>query len=218
MKRKVILISFSFLFSVLIACSSSNVSTNEKDEYLPITDYFPNEKMIKVFNGGFENSGTVYIIDRIEGNKVQEKRLCTGAAGIYIYKVSDKQIEIIYSEGEGYYENKDFFNELPNNDYIVLKTPLKEGNRNGEYELIDSNIEIITPSGKYAAIKLTKKMDNYESIMYYAKEIGLIKTVMKFNDGLEIVQELIKAEKLDIDGELSFEQSCELADKYLPTK
>lgn len=174
--------------------------------------------MVKVFNGGFENAGTVYIVDRIEGDKIQIKKIDTGTGGIYVYKVSDEEIKQIYYSGEYDFTDKskeDFLNKEPNNDSVVLKAPLEIGAIIGEWKVEGIDLKINTPSGEYETVKLVKKLYDKEYIVYYAKKIGSIKRVLKFDDGIELTEELVKVEKLKIKNELSNKEMHKIVNQYL---
>lgn len=217
MRRSYIFISLLSIF-FLVACSSDIDNVNKKSENLKITDYFPGEKIVKVFNGGFENAGTVYIVDRIEGDKIQIKKIDTGTGGIYVYKVSDEEIKQIYYSGEYDFTDKskeDFLNKEPNNDSVVLKAPLEIGAIIGEWKVEGIDLKINTPSGEYETVKLVKKLYDKEYIVYYAKKIGSIKRVLKFDDGIELTEELVKVEKLKIKNELSNKEMHKIVNQYL---
>lgn len=218
MRKIYIFISLLLILLFLVTCSSNVDSVYRESEPLKIKDYFPSEKIIKVFDGGFENAGTIYIVDRIEGDKVQIKKMDTGTGGIYVYKVSDEEIKQIYYSGEYDFTDKskeDFFNKEPNHDSVVLKAPLKIGATIGKWKVVGIDLKINTPAGEYETVKLTKKLDKKEHIVYYAEEIGSVKRILKFDDGIELTEELVKIEKLKIKNELSNEEMHKIVNKYL---
>lgn len=181
MKKKivVIVVVLSILLLLQILYESNNIDNIDQ---ISIGDYFPQKYMIKVFDGGFENSGYVQIIDIIKDDKVQSKELSTGAGMVFIYEKKKDEVKLVYSEQVDIDLLKYNAMELESNmDKTILQGPIKlnqkwvqEGKR---IEITDINTRIITPAGSFNAIEITSEYKSGSKTQnYYAKGIGLIMT------------------------------------------
>lgn len=167
-----LLISLLYLFYMLQSESAGN-----------ITEYFPQTKMIKVFDGGYENSGYVQLIEILENGMIQVKELDTATTKISLYELrEDKaEIQLVYS--------KNGVDELlryrttgvkHSKNIVVLKGPVKRNKKwkqnNSTYKITALNKPMITPAGTFNTIKITiKSKSGFISHAYYAKDIGLVK-------------------------------------------
>lgn len=97
MKQKLIFIFTLFVavLSVMYYGINNKVNVNSTEEIF-LSDYFPSREMIKVFNGGFENGGTVVFFDKIVDDKVQTKVINTATGMINVYEISENKISLIY--------------------------------------------------------------------------------------------------------------------------
>lgn len=86
------------LIVTLIVLLKANTASDNQEEVLNVSDYFPQVEMTLEYSGGFEKAGFTQIVDRIEGDKVQIKHIDTGAYLAMIYQVTDEYIKLIYAE------------------------------------------------------------------------------------------------------------------------
>jgi len=177
MKQKLIFIVTLFVVVLSVAYYGINniVNVTSTEEIL-VSDYFPNREMIKVFNGGFENGGTVEFIDKIAENKVQTKRIDTATGMIHVHAISENEITLIYSlTAEDDRLKEDYLDAPSNRDVLILKGPIKKGTKFGSSEITNTNIVVNTPAGEFEAIEISDK--KLGTKRYYAKGLGHVKTV-----------------------------------------
>lgn len=173
------------LIVTLIVLLKLNTASDNQEDVLNVSDYFPQVEMTLEYSGGFENGGFTQIVDQIEGDKVQIKHIDTGAYLAMIYQVTDQYIKLIYTEevsGEGFKENYlESFN--PNRDQIILSEPLEVGFKwivdDSQYEITAKDVEVTTPAGTFSTIEVTQSRDEFEVKSYYAKELGLVKRIIE---------------------------------------
>jgi len=149
-----------------------------------VSDYFPSKIITKTFSGGFENEGTKHVVLSVENNQVQILQEDTGTNLIMVYEVTDNQIKMIFSEEE-YYSKKKIDKVIPNRNSIIIKAPLEVGNKwehefAGFLEITAVDLEVNTPAGKFNALEVTYSFEDYTTKYYYAKELGLVKTISDF--------------------------------------
>jgi hypothetical protein len=82
---------------------------------------------------------------------------------------------------------------------ILLKAPLKEGNswdydENTKAVITGLSKEVVTPLGNYEAVEVTLESDKGKTVNYYAKDVGLVKTVSS-GEGYEVSSTLSSVEK-----------------------
>lgn len=173
------------LIIALVVLLKSNISSDNQEEVLNVSDYFPQVEMTLEYSGGFENAGFTQIVDWIEGDKVQIKHIDTGAYLAMVYQVTDEYIKLIYAEevsGEGFKENYlESFN--PNREQVILQAPLKLGTKwsvdDSQYEITATDVEITTPTGTFTTIEVTQSRDEFEVKSYYANGLGLVKRIIE---------------------------------------
>lgn len=153
------------------------------DNNYSVAEYFPDKEMIKVFDGGYENSGSIQIFDEFQDDRLQMRLVNHGTGVVMIYKTSDNDLKIIFSKetedmAEGYLDYPS------NRDSIILKGPIKKGTKwssdGGDYEITGVDVNVTTPAGEFKALEVTYKRDDYKYKSYYAKGLGLVKTEDEF--------------------------------------
>lgn len=173
-----------------IADNNQNTDPNDVPQLAVLTDYLPNKEMIKVFTGGFENSGMVHIIEKVNDQKVQIRQSDTGATIIKVYEATEEAIYLVYTKMLYDHAEGDFTGEDHNRNEVVLKSPLAVGNSWEEYGMTHAitklDARVSTPAGVFQAIEVTATDGaSYTRISYYAKGLGLIKsTASGFKDEL----------------------------------
>lgn len=185
LKRK-LLFSVIILVMVSIVITINFRSKSGVNKDIRVQDYFPRKTMIKQFSGGFENGGYKHIIDKIDKDKVQVKQLDTATATILVYQVSENDIRLIFrnEEPDGKFK-KDYIGIVkPNVDEIILKSPLEVGtqwtdNSDGKYEITGINIGVKTPVDTFSTVEVTLLRGGSEVKMYYGKDLGLVKKIIK---------------------------------------
>ncbi|MCR6545792.1 hypothetical protein [Dehalobacterium formicoaceticum] len=132
-----------------------------------------------------------------QGNRAQIKEDNGGTVSALVYEVTEDTITTIYSQGESY-ENENFLDAEPNDDLIILKTPLEVGTKwetkDGTREIIDLNASLDTPAGKFdQLIKVEIIYPDSTMYEYYKAGVGLIKREF-LSEGFEVTSTLEKYE------------------------
>ena len=151
----------------------------------------------------YEGTGNEYasynvMVDYVNESKVQQRIDNGGTVMANIVKIADGKLTRSYSRGEAYYRENLLESESEEKE-ILLMEPLKEGTN---WELKDSRIRTITntaadvstPSGNYKAIEVTTKGPHGQTMDYYVKDIGLVKTT-SISEGMEVSSSLSKMEE-----------------------
>lgn len=170
----------------------------EKSAELKIEDYFPMRADTQYEYEGSGNEFASYKehVDYIENNKFQRRVDNGGRVVAEVIEVGSGEVKKILSRPEMYYrENLIRFN--PEEEDIILKAPIKVGTEwnveVGARKITSVSADVSTPSGKYKAIEVVTKGDSVETTHYYAKGVGLVKSVFK-SEGSE-VSSVLKAVK-----------------------
>lgn len=208
MKRFHLLMVITLLPFLLVGCINQNNDNNGDDgkinnppqpAKLQIEDYFPIKENVKyVYEGkGNEYASYVMYIDYTSGNKVQQRVNNGGTESVKIIESRDGKLIRTLLKGEVYYR-ENLLNRTGEEE-VLLMEPLKAGN---SWTLNDSRLrrisnisaDVKTPSGNYKAIEVVTEGDNGKTIDYYAKNIGLVKSVFIYEE-TEITSSLRKIEE-----------------------
>lgn len=203
---------------ILAACTNKNTPTpkvtekNKPIETMKLDDFFIYEKDTKYSYQGEGNEFASYtvIVDYFTQNKAQTRTDNGGTEFINVIEKTQDEIAITYFRGETYFRENFIGKDInTSNKRVLLKEPLKEGTSWQSGDDLTSTItsvlkEITTPSGKYNAVEVTTKGKNYTNTDYYAKGIGLVKTISK-GEGYEVSSTLSNIEK-----NVSFKQNIKI--------
>lgn len=102
-----------------------------------------------------------------------------GTVSSSIFESRDDQIAAIYFQEETYDETN-FLEEEPNENLIILKTPLEVGTkweyRNGTREIVDINATVETPAGEFEkCIVVRITFPDSTLFEYYKEGVGMVK-------------------------------------------
>ncbi len=168
MKKTIALILI--ILVLITACENKpNVPDNNNQDEYSAEDYFPVVENTKYSYQGEGNefaSYTVYI-DYISNNRFQTRTNNGGTETIKVYEFKDNQLTELYSKGETYFR-EDFTNREFQEGSVVLKPPYT-----GELK------QIVTQQGNFDAIEVTTESGNGTTTNYYAKDVGLVKSIFK---------------------------------------
>lgn len=220
MKKNILLLSFVLLLTFLVGCtnfnnnnnntSDNNTNTNDNNDsdnnkdsgtqLLKIKDYYPIKENVKYV---YEGSGNEYAsynvyIDYTSENKVQQRVDNGGTVMAKVIEINDGKVTRLLSRAEAYYR-ENLLNTKGDDEEVLLMDPLVKGT---SWQLNDSRIRTITntsvdvktPSGSYEAIEVTTEGSNDKTIDYYAKSVGLVKSVFIYGD-TEVSSSLSKIEE-----------------------
>ncbi len=197
--KKIILI----LITVLVtACniSSSPEQNNGITESTTIEDYFPIKENTKYSYEGKGNEFATYteFVDYVANNRIQTRTNNGGTESVKVMEIKDGELLLLYHRGETYFRYN-FLEEEYNNGKILLKEPLEEGNswdydENTTAKITHISKEVVTPLGNFNAIEVTLEGEQGKTVNYYAKDMGLIKTITS-GEGYEVSSTLSSIEK-----------------------
>lgn len=214
MKKNIVLFGFVLLLTFLFGCTSfinhknsgNNSNTNNSitqdptPQLLKIEDYYPIKENIKyVYDGkGNEYASYSVYIDYTSEDKVQQRVDNGGTIMAKIVELKNGKITRLLSRGEAYYR-ENLLETKGNEEEVLLMEPLIKGTT---WKLQDSRIrtitgtsvDITTPSGNYKAIEVVTEGSNDKTIDYYAKNVGLVKSVF-ISGETEITSSLSKIEE-----------------------
>lgn len=203
MKKRLLLLMMPVIF-IFASCTklsknpSTNIANKSKPEY-KISDFYPFKENIRMKYEGIGNEYAeqdVYV-DFINISRIQLRVINPGTTACRIIENKNGELRLIKSVGEFYY--RDNLTGSKNSKYeILLKEPLKVGNTwalpDGTKRFISRlDAEVSVPYGKFKALEVTTKEKDSVVYSYYVKNLGLVKTLYKFNNGT-IETNLIKVE------------------------
>lgn len=234
MKRKICLLSIFILSLGLIGCTFSERDNKPNDngnngESQKISDYYPvkaNTRYVYLGEGNEFASYDVYTDYTFE-NKVQYRKDNGGTVLAEVYEIGNNSIERVYSRGEAYYREDYLRNESLRRDKsseVILKGPVKVGTKwnledGSERSITGLDVQVSVPAGDFKALEVTTVRDDTETKDYYAKGVGLVKSVFKAGTD-EISSSLERVEEnASLTQEISFYYPNLDEDKYysLPT-
>lgn len=188
----------------LVGCSSGNKGNNkdngnDKGQLSAIQDYFPLKENVRYVYEGQGNEYASYNVmnDYIAEGRVQQRVDNGGTVLARVLEISEGKLTRLLSKEEAYYR-ENMLNVKTENE-ILLKEPLTKGT---SWNTSDSRVRTITgtavsvttPSGNYEALEVTTQSANGTTKDYYAKNIGLVKSIFAF-EGNEISSSLSKIEE-----------------------
>lgn len=155
---------------------------------LSVSDFYPfneNKKYTYEGEGNEYASYTVYT-DYTTSNRVQFRSNNGGTETVKVIEIKDGEIKEILSKSECYYREN--FTTTKNTDGdVLLKEPLVIGTgwtlSDGSKRYISNTSAVVTtPLGTYYAIEVTTERANSKTYDYYAKDVGLVKTIYKTDE------------------------------------
>ncbi len=154
-----------------------------------ISDYFAYSANTKYTFAGIGNefaSYTVYV-DYISGNRVQIRKNNGGSEIVSVLEKKDGKIMLLSGQGECYYR-ENFTEKTFKNPEILLMEPIIKGtswllpNNGGTRKITGIDVSVTTPNGKYKTVAVTTiNKGGNKTVDYYAKFIGLVKSVYKYD-------------------------------------
>lgn len=180
--------------------NSDQNEENPKTPLLKIKDYFPTNNNTRYVYEGIGNEYASYDVynDYINGDKVQQRVNNGGTVMANVIQIKDGRLTKVLSRGEAYYR-ENLLTQSADNGEVLLMEPLQKGTK---WTVEDSKVRAITntsfnvstPAGNYQTIEVTTEGPNDKTIDYYAKNVGLVKSVFISGDS-EITSTLSKIEE-----------------------
>ena len=188
------------LAMIFTACNNTTPQPEEPiNQEVSIEEYYPIMENTKYSYEGEGNEFATYtvLVDYISDNRIQIRTDNGGTESITVLEIKDEQLSILYSRGETYFR-QNFLNGEYEDGKVLLKTPLKEGNswaydENTRAIITSLSKEVVTRLGNYEALEVTLEGEQEKTINYYAKDMGLVKTI-SLGDGYEVSSTLSSVE------------------------
>jgi len=182
--KKIFKITIALIcIATLIGCSPKPDGNGDGTEQLTVSDYFPVRDNTRYIYEGYGNEYAAYqaTVDYSQDDKVQQRINNGGTEIVSVFKIAEGKVTKVFSRGETYFR-QNFMNEQSNGpEDIILMEPIEEGNSwpNGDSQTTITSLdkEVETPSGNYKALEVTTEGTDGKTISYYAKDIGLVKTI-----------------------------------------
>lgn len=160
-----------------------------------ISDYYPfiKNRYLEYKGIGNEFAGMKIYVDFISENKVQIKEINGGTDVEEVIENKDGELRKLFSKAEFYYR-LNVLREQNIKPEILLKEPLVKGTAwklpDGSTRSISGiNIKIKTDLGNFNCLEVTTKSSKGDTLQYYSKNIGLVKTIYASPSG-SVVSEL----------------------------
>ncbi|WP_338753142.1 GerMN domain-containing protein [Bacillus sp. FJAT-52991] len=213
MKKLFPVIWLVFTFVLVVGCASEKEASQgyngkEKEQKkaasvrgkLNIEDYFPMVENVKYVYEGKGNEYASYhvMVDYLEKGRVQQRIDNGGTVLANVIQLKDGKLKRILTREEAYYR-ENLLKAKGGEEEILLMDPLVKGT---SWKLKDGRIRKITntaasvntPSGSYRAIEVMTKDKDSQTLDYYAKGIGLVKSVFRSGE-MEVSSSLSKVEE-----------------------
>lgn len=189
----------------LTSCNINSAEKKDKNnadinKSASIKNYFPfNQNYKYVYEGvGNEYASYTVFIDYIKDNRIQTRTNNGGTETVRVLENSNGELKEILSRGETYFR-ENFTGAKNDGGEILLKEPLVKGTswttgNNIKKSITNVDIDTTTPLGTFKTLEVTSEENGNKTVNYYAKDMGLIKTVY-ISDGYEVTSTLSKIEK-----------------------
>lgn len=162
---------------------------------LSIEDYYPLNNNAKYDYEGTGNEYASYevFVEYTSANKIQQRVDNGGTVMARVLELKDGKLTRLLSKGETYYR-ENLLDRKDGAEEIILMEPLQKGTTwtlaDGRVRSITSiSTQVTTPLGTYDAIEVVTEGPNGNVTDYYAKNIGLVKSIFA-SEGVEVVSSL----------------------------
>jgi hypothetical protein len=198
---KKLLLILLVLAVIFTACENTTPQPEEPNNVkeASIAEYYPISENTKYTYAGEGNEFASYtvFIDYVSNNRIQNRTDNGGTESVNVLEINDEQLTLLFSRGETYFR-QNFLNGEYEDGKILLKAPLKVGNswaydENTRAAITHLAKEVVTTVGSYEAIEVTLEGEGGKTVYYYAKDVGLVKTISS-GEGYEVSSTLSSIE------------------------
>jgi hypothetical protein len=150
-------------------------------------DYFPALENYRLTYEGVGNEYASYVAytEFQEGNKLQRRIDNGGTVTSRVYKWENGRLTRVNSVPEAYVR-ENLLNAPETESEVLLQEPLATGTAwdaaNARRTITGVDVPVQTSLGAYTALEITTQGADYKTIDYYAKGIGLVKSVFQSGD------------------------------------
>lgn len=163
--------------------TNSQVAPTTQAEVPKLREYYPFEKNVKYVYEGSGNEYASYDVynDYFNENRIQQRTNNGGTETVRVIELSNGKLTRTFSRGEVYYR-ENFLDKSEGEPEILLMEPIIVGNSwkvkgSQKRTITNTAADVETPMGNYKAIEVTTETPEGKNTDYYAKNIGLVKTI-----------------------------------------
>jgi hypothetical protein len=169
---------------------TENDPDDDNDE-LSIEDYYPVLKDTEyIYEGiGMEYASFTVYMDYYDEDedRYQTRTDNGGTVTAKVIEVDDGKISVIKSVGEAYYRDNLLNVTADKNAEVLIMEPLKKGTNwtlpdGSERYISNMSVKVETDLGTYDTIEVTTEREDSLTKDYYAKDVGLVRSVFKSDD------------------------------------
>lgn len=165
-----------------------------------IADYFPIRENVRYYYEGKGNEFAEYdvYVDYVAGNTIQQRVDNGGTVAARVFEIKEGKLILKYSKGEAYYR-ENMLGKAGDPEEVILMEPLEKGTswtlKDGrERTITGMSTKVNTPAGEFTCIEVITEDDGSTVVDYYAKEIGLVKSIfqsgsMEVSSSLKSIEE-----------------------------
>lgn len=201
--QKALLYMVLVLGFVLTGCANQNPgeTTSETQpettavDQETVQDYFPIQNNVELVYEGSGNEYASYTVffDFTAENKLQRRVNNGGTEQVEVIQIADGKATRLFHQAEVYYR-ANFLDQPANEQDVLLMEPIAVGTSwtasNGATRTItDVAAAVSTPRGQYTAVCVETTNEFGTTTDYYAKNVGLVKTVY-LSDNYEVSSSL----------------------------
>lgn len=154
-------------------------------------DYFPIKGNMKYVYEGKGNEYAAYevFVEYTSEDRIQHRLDNGGTVVARVYEVKDGKVTMLLSKGEVYYR-ENMLQQSDGTEEVLLMEPLEKGTswtlQDGSQRTITGVMsEVKTPLGSFSCIEVVTETNDSAIIDYYAKDIGLVKSIFQ-SGGMEV--------------------------------
>lgn len=169
---------------------TENDPDDDNDE-LSVEDYYPVLKDTEyIYEGiGMEYASFTVYMDYYDEDedRYQTRTDNGGTVTAKVIEVDDGKISVIKSVGEAYYRDNLLNVTADKNAEVLIMEPLKKGTNwtlpdGSERYISNMSVKVETDLGTYDTIEVTTEREDSLTKDYYAKDVGLVRSVFKSDD------------------------------------
>jgi len=153
----------------------------ENQEEISLKEYFPltEGSRWKYIGEGNEFASFTREVLYVKGDRAQIIENNGGTVSASVFEVTDEEIVRIFFQGEEY-EATNFLDVEPNDNFVILKKPLKIGTKwetpQGSREIVEIDATVDTPAGKFEdCVVVSISQGSSTSYEYYKQGVGMVK-------------------------------------------
>jgi hypothetical protein len=183
-KGFVLMLIASLSLFIFVGCNNKDDGENPPDSTaMTVQDLFPLEQNVQYEFEGMGNEFATFIIfnEYVDNDSVQQRVENGGTVTARVYVINDGKVTRTLSKGETYYR-EDMMDQTDASAEVILMEPIETGT---SWQLADGStrtisdiaVDVETPAGSYQAVEVVTEGQDFTNTDYYAKGVGLVKTV-----------------------------------------